>query len=379
MKILIVMGGFFPGEKYGGPPVSIDNFCSLMSDHECFIVTRDHDLFETEKFANIHDGWNDRGNCKALYLNDEEYGKVRFEKTIEEICPDIIYLQGLFQSCVLPCLQLAKKYHIKVLLAPRGELCAGALNMKKWKKIPYIYGIRMLGLVKGIHFQSTSDEETKAIGKWIKATDDYIHHLDNIPSIPSREYPRREKTAGEGRFVFLSRIHPKKNLLSAIKFFHHVEGKAVFDIYGSIEDKGYWTKCQEEIKKLPVNVRAEYKGFVPHGQVHEILSQYDAFLFPTLSENFGHIIAESLVVGTPVIISDQTPWNDVNHLGYGKAIPLDNTNSFVNEIKNIIQLNKDEMNIASSVVKEYVAGKCDIHKLIRDYEIFFSIEGVICE
>ena len=26
MKILIVMGGFFPGQKYGGPPVSVNNF-----------------------------------------------------------------------------------------------------------------------------------------------------------------------------------------------------------------------------------------------------------------------------------------------------------------------------------------------------------------
>lgn len=240
MKILIIMSGFFPGKKYGGPPVSIDNFCSLMSDHECYIVTHDHDLFETEKFADIHDGWNDRGNCKVLYLNDKEYGKVRFEKIIKEIHPDVIYLQGLFQGCVLPCLQLAKKHRIKVLLAPRGELCSGALNIKKWKKIPYIYGIRTLGFVKGIHFQSTSDEETEAIAKWMKVSDDSIHRLDNIPSIPSREYPRRKKIAGEGRFVFLSRIHPKKNLLSAIKYFHNVEGKAIFDIYGSIEDEGYW-------------------------------------------------------------------------------------------------------------------------------------------
>lgn len=32
MKILIVMGGFFPGQKYGGPPVSVDIFCSLLKD-----------------------------------------------------------------------------------------------------------------------------------------------------------------------------------------------------------------------------------------------------------------------------------------------------------------------------------------------------------
>ena len=39
MKILMIMPGFFPGKKYGGPPVSIDNFCSLMIGHEKYIIT----------------------------------------------------------------------------------------------------------------------------------------------------------------------------------------------------------------------------------------------------------------------------------------------------------------------------------------------------
>ena len=45
-RILIITEGFFPGKNYGGPPVSVNNFCSLMEGFECFIVTRDHDLGE---------------------------------------------------------------------------------------------------------------------------------------------------------------------------------------------------------------------------------------------------------------------------------------------------------------------------------------------
>ena len=365
MKILIVMGGFFPGKKYGGPPVSINNFCSLMKEHKCYIVTHNHDLFEKEKFTNINDGWNDRGNCEVLYLSNEEYGKVRFEHVIEEIHPDLIYLQGIFQTCVLPCLQLALKHRIKVLLAPRGELCAGALKLKKWKKIPYIYAIRRL--VKGIHFQSTSDEETEAIGKWMKADEKHIHRLDNIPSIPNRDYPRREKKTGAGKFIFLARIHPKKNLLSAIKYFKCVKGDVTFDIYGSIEDEEYWKQCQEEIKKLPDNVKVEYKGLIDHDQVHEVFSQYDAFLFPTLSENYGHVIAESLIVGTPVIISDQTPWNGVNTNNAGRAIQLDNQAEYVKAINDIIDCNSDLMEALSNRAKEYAKSVSNLDQLKLQY------------
>lgn len=371
MKILIVMGGFFPGKKYGGPPVSIDNFCSLMKEDECFIVTHNHDLFEQEKFQSVHDGWNDRGNCKVLYLSDDEYTKSSFEKTMIEIKPDILYLQGLFQSCVFPCLQLAKKHNIKVVLAPRGELCSGALNIKKWKKIPYIELLRFLGLVKNIHWQSTSDEETAAIKQLMNVKSEKIHHLDNIPSIPRTDYSRRDKISGEGRFVFLSRIHPKKNLLSAINYFSKVDKKAYFDIYGPIEDTEYWKQCQEAIKFLPNNIKVCYKGLIGHDQVHAVFSQYDAFLFPTLSENYGHVIAESLVVGTPVIISDQTPWTDINALGFGKAISLNEPETFTEEINKIISMGKNEMEIASDTVKKYAMLKMDINSLKNEYMTVF--------
>lgn len=371
MRILIVMDGFFPGEKYGGPPVSIDNFCFLMKEHECFIVTHDHDLFETEPYESIHNGWNDRGNSKVLYLSDEEYKKGTFEKVISEIKPDLLYLQGVFQSCVLPCLQLAKKHSIPVLLAPRGELCAGALNIKKWKKMPYIELVKALGLVKNIHWQSTSDEETEAIKELMKAADDHIHRLDNIPSIPKREFPRREKLAGEGRFVFLSRIHPKKNLLFAISLFKEIEGKAEFDIYGPVEDEEYWKQCQEEIKKLPENVKVEYKGLVSHDQVHEVFSQYDAFLFPTLSENYGHVIAESLIVGTPVIISDQTPWRSLESAGAGWDIALDDSVGFKKAINTTVKSDT----IERERVQKYCFDNVKLETIRNQYTTVLSTLG----
>lgn len=376
MKILIVMGGFFPGEKYGGPPVSIDNFCSLMKEYACYIVTHDHDLFEAERFTGIQYGWNDRGNCKVRYLPDSEYNKTTFEEVMKEIKPDILYLQGLFQSCVVPCLQLAKKHNIHVLLAPRGELCTGALK-KKYKKIPYIKALRIMGIVKNIHWQSTSDEETEAIKKWMKTDNAYIHCLDNIPTIPKKIYSKRAKTAGEGRFVFLSRIHSKKNLLLAIKYFHNVKGKVQFDIYGPIENEGYWRQCQEEIKRLPGNITVEYKGTVSHAQVHEVFSQYDAFLFPTFSENYGHVIAESMVAGTPVIISDRTPWRDLEKVGAGWDIVLSNTERFVEAISKIISMNEFEYGQLHQHTEKYINQKLDVQRLKEQYSL--AIDKALCQ
>lgn len=373
MKVLIIMGGFFPGQKFGGPPVSVDNFCSLLKDEcECFIVTSNHDMDNNNVYPNIHSGWNDRGNCKVLYLSDKEYRYKKFEAVIKEISPDIIYLQGLFQYCVIPCLRLAKKYNISVMLAPRGELCSGAFK-KKYKKIPYIVFLRIFNLLKNVHFQSTSDEESEAIKKHLKANCSQIHFLTNIPSIPLKQYIRGCKKAGEGKFVFISRIHPKKNLISAINYMKEVQGNVVFDIYGPIEDKEYWKQCEQKISELPSNVKVNYCGILSHEKIHETFSRYDAFLFPTFSENYGHVIAEALFVGTPVIISDQTPWTDINEENAGWAISLDNKLGFIEAIQYVIDQTPSDNRKQVDAVKNYIEKKSNLKDIKRKYSNAFEI------
>jgi glycosyltransferase involved in cell wall biosynthesis len=50
--------------------------------------------------------------------------------------------------------------------------------------------------------------------------------------------------------------------------------------------------------------------------------RYDYFVLPTLGENFGHAIVESLSLGLPVIISNKTPLIFKN-LNYSFALDLD--------------------------------------------------------
>lgn len=367
MKILTVADGFFPGKKYGGPPVSVDNFCSLMGAFECFVVARNHDLRDPAPYTGIHEGWNDRGNCKVRYLPDAEYNTASFEAIIEELRPDWIYLQSLFQRCVVPCLYLAKKHGIKVMLAPRGELCKGAFR-KKYKKIPYIAVLHLLGLLKGVSFQSTSQEESEAIAHWLGGREDTIHFLSNVPSIPGGSFPRREKKSGSAKLVFLSRIHPKKNLLSAIRYLNGVEGNVTFDIYGSMEDEDYWKECEAAIGLLPSNIQVRYCGLVGHDQVHQVFSRYDAFLFPTLSENYGHVIVEALQVGCPVIVSDQTPWLDLEDHGAGWAIALNDEAGFRKAISEVVAWDE----VPEMQVKAYISGKLNLQQLREEYRAAFG-------
>lgn len=372
MRILIVMEGYFPGEKYGGPPVSINNFCSLMSEHDIYILTRNHDLGETLPYTGICEGWNFRQNCRIKYLNDNDYNKDSFEAAILEVKPDRIYLQGLFQSCIFSCLCLAKKHNIQVILAPRGELCKGAMR-KKYKKVPYILFFHMLGLWEGAIYQSTSAEESLAIKKWLKSPIDRIFLVENIPSIRTdiTRADKGKKRKGIAELVFISRIHPKKNLLLAIQCINRVRGNVKFDIYGPIEDDAYWKKCISEINQSPHNVDIQYCGIVNHDSIHETFSNYDAFIFPTLSENYGHAIVESLQSGCPVVTSDCTPWTDLEANSAGWTIPLADGNAYVDAIQKIIDC---ESNIYSNGAIRYIANKVDLHSIREKYNKLLSSE-----
>lgn len=371
MKILMIMPGFFPGKKYGGPPVSVDNFCSLMTGHEKYIITRNHDLGEGDPYKNISEGWNNRPNVNIKYVNDKEFNKHVFEEAIKEVKPDVIYLQSLFSaSSTLPSLILGKKYHIPVVLAPRGELCKGAFD-KKYKKLPYIWLLRILGLLKDVTIQSTSDEETCESAKYLHIDKSKIQLLTNIPSIPSKEAVHDIKQAGKLKLVFLSRIVSKKNLHSAIAYLKGLTGDVVFNIYGPKENPQYWMKCQELIDGLPSNINVNYCGLVSHSEVHDIFAHHDAFLFPTFSENYGHVIAEALQNGCIPIISDQTPWTDINQANAGWAISLDEENRFVSAINSLAQADEEQMINYRTNIKKYVELKMDLNALREEYTNFF--------
>ena len=88
--------------------------------------------------------------------------------------------------------------------------------------------------------------------------------------------------------------------------------------YGRIVDNSYWDRCKKSLEKLPKNIKASFLGELKKDEVTVTFSKYDLFFFPTGGENYGHVIAESLSVGTPVLISKNTPWFNLEsqHLGW---------------------------------------------------------------
>jgi glycosyltransferase involved in cell wall biosynthesis len=133
-----------------------------------------------------------------------------------------------------------------------------------------------------------------------------------------------------------------KNLDGALKMLNGLKGKVEFNIYGPMEDKSYWAECQKIISSLPENIEVKYCGSITHDKVGAVMSEHDIFFLPTLGENFGHVILEVLCAGCPVLISDQTPWQDLEDKGVGWDLPLSKPEMFQEVLQRCVEMNNDE-------------------------------------
>jgi glycosyltransferase involved in cell wall biosynthesis len=211
-----------------------------------------------------------------------------------------------------------------VILAPRGEFSGAALKLKSFKKKGFILFSKLLGLHKNVSWHASSKYEMEDIIQNIPVLPNKIFIAPNL-SLPIKKNDINQKEVGKEntlRIVFLSRISPMKNLDFSLHVLKLVKGVIIFDIYGPAEDDEYWQKCCEIIGRLPDNISVNYHGAVKPEEVIEVFSTYDLFFFPTRGENYGHVIFEALSVGTPVMISDQTPWKNLKEKSLGWELPI---------------------------------------------------------
>jgi len=367
-----------PSIKGGGPTQSIKNLVNILSDQlDFYILASDRDQGDKQPFQGIiTDQWVQAGSVNVFYTNTKGLNWRRIAQIINSVEYDVLYLNSFFffkLSIAIVVLSKLKRINAKpIILAPRGQFSPGALGLKSLKKKLYIKVAKALGLYKDIIWHATAEMEKKEI-EAILGDNVTIKVASNLTAdYTELQYDKSlEKHPGELKIVFVSRIHPKKNLKKAIASLKDLQGNVEFDIYGPLEDEKYWTECKQVIHSLPQNVDIEYRGLLDHDDIMGVFKEHHVFLFPTLGENFGHVISEALIGGCPVILSDQTPWRGLEELSVGWDIPLSDRDKFRKVLQHCLDLSQEEYQSLSINAFEY--GKKQSNKqedIIKTYELF---------
>lgn len=375
-RVLVVSDWYLPGRKGGGTVRSLVNLVDWLGDEfEFLVVTRDREPGDAGPFPGVRTGaWQAVGKASVFYRPPRRV-ELRFWRDLLASTPhDALYLNNIFAASVVQILLLRRVGMVAtrhIVLAPRGALAPGALGLKWMKKATYLQLSKWLGFHRNITWHATGKDEEGHVLKQFRAASATTARADrtrgnlrdgsnvdiapNLPPAPKPEssFPQRpNKRPGSASVVFVGRVSRVKNLDVALATLASVRGTVRLDIYGPIEDRQYWKECQEQAKRLPGNVRVEYRGVVSLDQVEPLMSSHDLLFLPTRGENFGHSILEALSSGCPVLISDKTPWSGVTTRRAGWAIALEDRGKLEAALQRLVDMDEPEFAAFSKAARE---------------------------
>lgn len=362
-KILVLTDYYLPGYKAGGLVRAVANLIDQLGDEYNFsIITRDHDMGSIESYPGVLAGeWHNVGKAQVRYLASRERALSAWKRVFEAIDCDLIYINGFFTRQCINTLLLRKLRQIRycpVVVAPRGSLLSGNLSVKAYKKIPFLAISHMFQLFSEVVWQASTEIEASSIrvqfGRDIRQGRSSLTIAPELVSPPPEtitEHPN--KLPGSARLVFISRVAPEKNLHLVLELLSKVSGQVQFDIYGVIDDNSYWRDCEVLIAHLPPNIKVEYKGTVDPSHVHETFARYHLSVLLAQGESFSFAILESLCAGCPVLISDRTPWQDLQEKEVGWVIPLDQTPEFLRRLREVIDMDQLTFTRMSQTARTY--------------------------
>jgi glycosyltransferase involved in cell wall biosynthesis len=372
--VLVFIDWYLPGYRAGGPIRSMANMVQhLQGEFDFRIVTRNTDYTQSKPYPDVSaNQWTDGPfGERVMYLSETSLGRRKLAEIIAETNPDVVYINGMYSRyfSILP-LRLLKGKGKKVIVASRGMLAEGALGVKSQKKKWFLRWASLRGYYNSITFHATNPGEREDIQR-VLGTVRNIEVADNFPALRVIPLARKSgKEQGVLRLINVARIAPEKNLLFAIECLQNVrEGKVRFEIYGPVYNEEYYLRCKSAAEGCGPNVEVLFHGPLQPEKIPDVLMRQDLMFMPTLGENYGHIIIESLMSGTPTLISDRTPFTGTKGV---VALPLAKREEFVKELNRWVSMNDQEHQHYIADALEGARKNNDTSPLLERYRRMFG-------
>lgn len=341
IRVISFIDWYWPGYRAGGVLKAFSNQVSHLEGHFYFyIITRNVDYQHEEPYDNvISNQWNKVApNAEVFYLSADKINYGTLKQLVNQTDYEVAYIHGVYSPyfSILPIHLVRRKGAKKIVLSAHGMLGRHALAVKSAKKTTFLKLFRALGYYRNVVFhaanQAEADDIRQAMGQNAR-----VVIAEELPmKVNTNAWEPRPKKPGELKICSIARISPEKNTAYAIECLNKCRsGQITYDLYGPVYDKEYWEKCTQLMTHAPENVTINYKGSLQGDKVLDTLKQYHAMFLPTTGENFGHTILESFMAATPVLISQNTPWRNLQQMQCGWDLPLEQQNEFVRVLENL--------------------------------------------
>ncbi len=287
---------------------------------------------------------------------------------------DIYHVNGLWRFINYYTAKIAVRLNRPYVLSTHGMLYKEALNRNPFLKKMMLKACFREVIENAACIHATSFQELEEIRNFgYKGHIAVIGNPVNMPQGLSHSARKKSQTIG-----FLGRLHPIKG----VDLLLHGVSVAVtngcknfkLEIMGN-GDSSYEQQLTNLVSVLNIEEYVHFVGFVSGKDKYDRLSNIKCLMVPSHQENFGMIVPEALLSGTPVYASKGTPWKILNEIDAGWWD--DNTpESIANIISSVVSKSDLQLSEMASRGAKYVTDNFSSQAVAdKMYELYQYILG----
>jgi glycosyltransferase involved in cell wall biosynthesis len=240
---------------------------------------------------------------------------------------DVVHFHGIWSPAHLRMQKYCQRLCIPAVVSPHGMLEPWAWRHRRWKKWPYFHLLEKRRLGGAQALLATAAEEAANLKRFFPLSRVEMLPLGIEPDISPDHVAARRHLGwedGERVLLYLSRVHPKKGLLELLQALQWLAAQCtMYRLRLVIVGDGpadYVAVCRQQVAGLHPQLRVDWLPPVWGAAKWPYLQGADLFCLPTYSENFGLVVLEAGIVGTPVFTTTGTPWQVIADEGLGWVV-----------------------------------------------------------
>ncbi len=260
--------------------------------------------------ADVPEDWRRDGAGRPRVLRTPPAGRLpglgpaAFRRVMhrEVAAADVVHLHGMWIPANVTIGRMAARLGRPLVLSAHGMLDDWSMSIRPTKKAIFLalHGRRMLREAAAVHF-CAEGERRQGSRRLPRDNGVVIPLLMDLAAY--RESPADPAPDGRQRITFLSRLHPVKGLdvlMEAVARLAPTHPRLELLVAGTGEPS-YERTLHEHARRLGLDDRCRFLGFMGGAEKVRLLAEADLFVVPTLHENFGFVLLESLAAGTAVL------------------------------------------------------------------------------
>lgn len=217
------------------------------------------------------------------------------------------------------------EFWLIALLSPQKRNALACESSVYESRITGLAGWLKRTFLKRMHLAYCSGKPQKALLKAL-SFDGVTKETLGVGIFNYAATPTRKPKAFSGKFLYVGRLSPEKNLISLVNLFAHYPQYQLTLI-------GQGPLHATLQANVPSNVTLV--GHVPNETLSSWYQSHDIFILPSLKEPWGLVVEEALFYGLPVIASENVgcAQDFINHYQVGKLFSPNNEKSFSEALK----------------------------------------------